>query len=858
MRACSRAHAAAAASLPPRSLTRRAPLTQSAEPPTVVRCDEFELAWALGALASGAFHNVVLSPGPGSPHVPADAGAAVALLRAAPDAPIFGVCLGCQALAVAHGGAVGRAAEPVHGRLSAVRHSGHALFAGIPSGAGYRVVRYHSLVVDAASLPPALVPLAWAEGGHAAVGLEADGDAGSGGSSGAVSGGSTIDTASGSEGGGGGGAPAGALMALAHATLPHYGVQYHPESVATGYGARLLANFRDLTLARLGAAPGAAPPPGAAPRRPPALPRAWAPRGGGLAAAHAAAPAGSLGALARGALGLFEARVLGAAAGDTDDTFWLDSASAPDRGRFSFMGGRGGPLWRRVRYALPPPGSVPGAPGEVTVADAAGGVTTETTLFWPWLAAALAGPWRCRVDAATAAALPFDFWGGLVGYLGYELKAESGGAAARAAPTSAAAFLLADRLLAVDHADGAVYAVALHAVEGPGAGAARAEAEAWVADAVAAVVALAESGRAEAAAAVAAAGSGAAALLGAAAAAAAEPATKLPPLQFALREPRPAYERNVRACLEALRAGTSYELCLTTRLSAPAAGLDAWVLYKHLRRVNPAPYGAWLRLGGGADLALCCSSPERFLRGGRGGALEARPIKGTARRHADPAADAAAAAALAASEKDRAENLMIVDLLRNDLGRCGVGFEFAQRVSFSDVSSFSVARHIQNSPTHPSSPPAGRVCDPGTVHVPALMAVESFATVHQLVSTVRGRRRASAGVADALRAAFPGGSMTGAPKVRSMAILDELEGGPRGVYSGALGFIAFNDTFDLNIVIRTAVVAGGEVAIGAGGAVVAQSDPADEFEEMALKASALLRAVGAAGERPPAELAAEG
>jgi para-aminobenzoate synthetase len=663
-----------------------------------VRCDKFELAWALGALASGAFHNVVLSPGPGSPHVPADAGAAVALLRAAPDAPILGVCLGCQALAVAHGGAVGRAAEPVHGRLSAVRHSGHALFAGIPSGAGYRVVRYHSLVVDAASLPPALVPLAWAEGGHAAVGLEADGDAGSGGSSGAVSGGSTIDTASGSEGSGG--APAGALMALAHATLPHYGVQYHPESVATGYGARLLANFRDMTLARLGAAPGAAPPPGATPRRPPALPRAWAPRGGGLAAAHAAAPAGSLGALARGALGLFEARVLGAAAGDADDTFWLDSASAPDRGRFSFMGGRGGPLWRRIRYALPPPGSAPGASGEVTIADAAGGVTTETTLFWPWLAAELAGPWRCRVDAATAAALPFDFWGGLVGYLGYELKAESGGAAARAAPTPAAAFLLADRLLAVDHADGAVYAVALHAAEGPGAGAARAEAEAWVADAVAAVAALAESGRAEGAAAAAAAGGcGAPALLDGAAAAA-EPATKPPPLQFALREPRPAYERNVRACLEALRAGASYELCLTTRLSAPAAGLDAWELYKHLRRINPAPYGAWLRLGGGADLALCCSSPERFLRGGRGGALEARPIKGTARRHADPAADAAAAAALAASEKDRAENLMIVDLLRNDLGACCWVW---QRCFVRIVVSFSVARQIQNSPTAPPS-----------------------------------------------------------------------------------------------------------------------------------------------------------
>lgn len=204
---------------------------------------------------------------------------------------------------------------------------------------------------------------------------------------------------------------------------------------------------------------------------------------------------------------------------------------------------------------------------------------------------------------------------------------------------------------------------------------------------------------------------------------------------------------------------------------------------------------------------------------------------GTSARHSDPQKDKESAYQLSTSEKDQAENLMIVDLVRNDLGRVcepgslkchslmKVGMHRIFRCNFSNETLLGTDYWIQQ--------------------------VESFATVHQLVSTVRCIRRKDVSVVSAIRAAFPGGSMTGAPKVRTMELVDELEGQARGVYSGSIGFIGFNDTFDLNIVIRTAVIHNHEISVGTGGAVVVQSDVQGEFDEMILKTRALVKSVNA-------------
>jgi para-aminobenzoate synthetase component 1 len=246
-----------------------------------------------------------------------------------------------------------------------------------------------------------------------------------------------------------------------------------------------------------------------------------------------------------------------------------------------------------------------------------------------------------------------------------------------------------------------------------------------------------------------------------------------------------------------IREGDCYQVNLAQRFQAPCTG-DPWLGYRRLRAINPAPFAAYLNLPFGQVLS---SSPERFLEV-RGGHVETRPIKGTRPRQSDPAADAAQAGELAACGKDRAENLMIVDLLRNDLGK---------------------------------------VCVPGSVETSRLFEVESFANVHHLVSTVTGRLAPGLDAIDLLRAAFPGGSITGAPKLRAMEIIEELEPDRRGVYCGAIGYLGFNGDMDTNIAIRTVVITAGQAHCWAGGGIVADSEWQAEYQECLDKASPMLR-----------------
>jgi len=237
-----------------------------------------------------------------------------------------------------------------------------------------------------------------------------------------------------------------------------------------------------------------------------------------------------------------------------------------------------------------------------------------------------------------------------------------------------------------------------------------------------------------------------------------------------------------------LRSGDCYQINLAQRFNASYQG-DEWLAYLALRQSNAAPFSAFMRLAEGAVLSL---SPERFIQVTADKQVETKPIKGTRPRHPDPAQDAANAQALQHSAKDRAENVMIVDLLRNDLGK------------------------------H---------CVPGTVKVPSLFAIESFPAVHHLVSTVTGVLTAHSDAFDLLRGAFPGGSITGAPKVRAMQIIAELEPDRRSVYCGAIGYISHNGAMDSNIAIRTLVLAAEQAYCWAGGGLVADSSADSEYQE---------------------------
>ncbi len=259
----------------------------------------------------------------------------------------------------------------------------------------------------------------------------------------------------------------------------------------------------------------------------------------------------------------------------------------------------------------------------------------------------------------------------------------------------------------------------------------------------------------------------------------------------------PAYAVAFKQVQAYIQAGDCYQVNLAQRFSAEASG-DGWTAYTALRKISPAPFGAYLHL---PQADILSASPERFLRV-QNGTVETKPIKGTRPRAVDPVEDKAHAEDLLRSPKDRAENLMIVDLLRNDIGKN---------------------------------------CAVGSVKVDRLFDLESFANVHHMVSTVSGRLAPGHDAIDLLRGCFPGGSITGAPKLRAMEIIEELEPHRRGIYCGAIGYLGFNGNMDTNIAIRTAVFANGQIRFWAGGGLVADSEVDKEYRETLDKASSMMQ-----------------
>jgi para-aminobenzoate synthetase len=706
----------------------------SGEEPIVVHNDM--ISWK--ALSRWDFDAIVLSPGPGHPARWHDFGVCSDILRFS-DAPVLGVCLGHQGLGHVLKATVATAPAIMHGRLSAVSHTGEGLFAGIPQE--FEVVRYHSLAVTG-SLGEEGREIAWT--------------------------------------------PEGVVMAIEHTQRPLWGVQFHPESICTQFGHRLFENFYALAQERRPPSKGRLKRPSLPPRR---VQRR--PGGEGRARLHVSEHEGE-----PDAERLFE-RLFG----EQRHAFWLDSAEHPTQlGQCSYLGASLGEHRLVLEYDVDA--------GVVSTHDALGTRTAQETIFQALereiAARALPRGWAGPNPS------PRGLAGGFVGYLGYECKADCGSANAHSSDLPDAVQLFANRMIAIDHQARRTWAIAvsLDAADAK-------EAERWLERVEPEIRASLDEATRE---------------LGATAGERrsvedGSPSKQTTPVQsepvaFRVGRGREQYLADILRCQSALTAGESYEVCLTDQIHTDAQP-DPWLLYRGLRRSNPAPFAAYLRLG---EVHVLSSSPERFLSVDRERRVMARPIKGTAPRSADPAQDEATRRELAEDEKTFAEHLMIVDLLRNDLGRA---------------------------------------CEIDSVRVPELMVIEQYATVHQMISNVEGVLEAGRSAIECVQACFPGGSMTGAPKLRTMEIIDDIEREARGVYSGVIGWFGLDGTCDLSIVIRTIVMrVGGGVkttTIGAGGAIVMQSDPAEEFAEILLKARAPMAAIARAvsGREDPGAFAVE-
>lgn len=643
------------------------------ERPLVLKNDEASFE----AIAALEVDNIILSPGPGSPNSEADFGICQRIIDEI-DVPILGICLGHQGLCAHEGVDIVHAPEAMHGRVSQIRHdSDDPLFNHIPEQ--WRVTRYHSLIVED-KLPAHLRVLARSEEGI--------------------------------------------IMAVRHTKKPFWGVQFHPESIASDYGEQLLQNFADITRAHYDAQK---------------YTLHWQ----------------------QHAMQTNSDHVFSALLADSSEAVWLDSSRVEEgSARFSIMADRSGPMSYHLQYDA--------VKNEIRIDDKK--IQQDLFSFLQH---------EIKRHAVRDTDCPFDFHGGFIGYIGYECYGRCTPIETRQVNDYPdAQFLMVDRFIVFDHIDNTVYIACLdHNVLSS-------DNRKWQLDTAEKIKSLSHVHVASA--------------LSESARSAVKAFCDSP--EVFLSQNQAAYLQSIESAKAYIHDGHSYEVCLTNQLKFNGLDLNFHDYYQALRECNPAPYSAFLKF---SDVAIACSSMERFLKIDASGAVETKPIKGTLPRGDTPKQDQALAETLANDEKFFSENLMIVDLLRNDLGQ---------------------------------------VCEIGSVNVPKMMSVESYQTVHQLVSTVRGQLRQDKTAIDCLRHCFPGGSITGAPKVRTLEIINELENRPRGVYTGAIGYISFHGEMDLNIVIRTAVKHQQDCLMGIGGAIIALSDPQEEYDEIILKAQSFIAA----------------
>ena len=668
--------------------------------PIVVRNDQY--SW-LELTERFAFDCVIVSPGPGSVVNISDFHCSRDALKQ-DDIPVLGVCLGFQGLAHIYGAGIDLAPEPYHGRRSEIYHQRDAMFAHVPSP--FAVVRYHSLVVTR-PLPAELIVTAQTDSGL--------------------------------------------VMALRHRTLPKWGLQFHPESILTEHGHRLISNFRDLAYRHVNGSLDC----------------------DGYNTKYDSHNGKVVDTLPKKVLtkktpSRHKLHVVSdkldekvdpeqafiSAFSTQDHCFWLDSQTiANGRARYSFMGAVDRDSLHTYRLNQDTADGFPQGQQFLNQLELALEKTTQTG----------------------GEQLPFEFRGGLVGFFSYEMRTLFAQDQATSSDFPDAVWMSVGQFVAFDHVTDSCWLVAV------GEDSKNVQMRQWMAHTKSLLV-------------------------GKPKACKQAKSQRLhnkclaDSIEISMRHDAPTYRSLIDDCRAAILAGESYELCLTNKFSA-AADIDAFELYRVMRRENAAPFGAFLRCG---KYCVLSTSPEQFLKIAKHGQIQTKPIKGTASRKCDAILDKKSADALANSEKDRAENLMIVDLMRSDLSKVSV---------------------------------------PGSVTVSKLMAVESYETVHHMVSTVESQLRPQCSLIDVLRATFPGGSISGAPKRRTMKILNQLEGIPRGVYCGVIGYLGYDRVADLNIGIRTLTYDGEKIEFGAGGAITYLSDSNNEFEEVLLKAEALLHPI---------------